>query len=202
VQIGGRVGQRDTPEGGAHDRGTGLVGETPTRPHTDGTDRPVGRRERLTRRSETDQPPSAAARVGRGGIRALGPRGWTTSTRVASAFKGQGGVSFVCTAAHPGHSSGPAEATTCPAWGSQPDPGARQTEACALRHPCTAEAAPQPKPRGRHALPPRRASPLRFSNDQDRRDDLGHAPFRQRWLRFRVAETRHAADPVLESGER
>lgn len=129
-------------------------------------------------------------------------RGWTRSTRVASAFKGQGGVSFVCTAAHPGHSSGPAEATTCPAWGSQPDPGARQTEAWALRLPCTAEAAPQPKPRGWHALPPRRASPLRFPNDRDRRDDLGHAPFRQRWLRFRVAETRHAADPVLESGER
>jgi hypothetical protein len=88
VRIGGRVGHWGTPEGGARNRSTGKVGETPAQPRADGTDRPAGRRKRQTDRSETDQPPSATARDGRGGNRALGPRGWTKSTRVVSAFQG------------------------------------------------------------------------------------------------------------------
>jgi len=64
------------------------------------------------------------------------------------------GVSNAITAAQPECSWGPAEATTRPARGSQPDLGAHRTEVRALHPRCTAEATQQPKPRGWPARQP------------------------------------------------
>lgn len=130
------------------------VGETPPDRTAKAPIDPQTARERRSCRSESDEPTSAAAQVGRVGFRSLGAGLDEVQTGSERLPRIQVDGSFASTAAHPDHSLGLAEATTRTVRGSQPDLGARRTEVRALHPRCATEAAPQPKLRGWPPHPP------------------------------------------------
>jgi len=129
-------------------------GETPPDDLTTAPIGPQATRERRSCRPEPDQPPSAAAQGGRGGFRSPGPGLDEVQPGHGRFSRIKVGVSSAFTAAQPDRSWGPAEATTRPARGSQPDLGAHRTEVRALHPRCAAETTLQPKLRGWPARQP------------------------------------------------
>jgi len=118
---------------------------------------PIGQqttRERRSCRPEADQPPSAAAHGGRDGSRSPEAEVGRSPTRFRRCSRIKVDVSDVLTTAQPDGSWGPAEATTRPTRGSQPDLGVHRTEVRALHPCCAAEAMLRPKPREGSARPP------------------------------------------------
>jgi len=136
--------------------------------------------ERRCCRPETDQPPSAAARSGRGGFRSPWPGAGRRPSQDSAFVKDQGGC-FLC---HYGRAtrlqlgSGRSHDPPCAGFTAGPRGAPNRSSGAPPPLRRRSDAAAEAARVARSST--RRASPRRRLRQRDRRDDQGHAPFRQR----------------------